>query len=87
MLVAKLACGDGKQRHAVERIFAQRHGRRPGVRLLAEDAHVHLDSRPIARDCADACARGLEHGALLDVQLQICRRARRLVGALPAALA
>ena len=57
------------------------------MRLLAKDAHVHFHGSPVARDRADAHVRGFEHGALLDVQLEVSGGLRRFVGALPAALA
>lgn len=76
----------GEQRHAVERVFAQVHGGRSRVRLLAEDTRIHLHGAPVASDRADVHAGSFKRGSLLDVQLEVSGGLRRLVVPLPAAL-
>ena len=73
-------------RGAEQRVLAQMHRRRAGVRVLAGHRHLVPAHRLHAGDDADVLAFRLQDRALLDVQFEE-RRQRMLAAALAAAIA
>ena len=73
-------------RGAEQRVLAQMHRRRAGVRVLAGQRHLVPAHRLHAGDDADVLALGFEDRPLLDVQFEE-RRQRMLAAALGAAIA
>ena len=73
-------------RGAEQRVLAQMHRRRAGVRILTGDRHLVPAHRLHAGDDADVLALGLQDRPLLDMQLEE-RRQRMLAAALGPAIA
>ena len=67
-----------------ERVAAQVHRRRPGVRGVAGEGEVEAALAGDRRDHAERQALGVEHRALLDVDLEVGARRRVVTAARPA---
>src|SRR5689334_3777577 len=67
-----------------QRVLARRHRGRAGVALLAGDRDIEPADALAAGDDADHLALGLEHRALLDVQLEVALPVLRSTGQRPA---